>query len=186
MARGPQTPAIRPSDPATAEPVPLWWVWTGLALVGLAVVAFFEGALSWIASRWRGIVLAHVFFLTLWLAIQAFFFATGSHWCFPSENPNWLEGLLKYFPQMSRCLPVSATTDPKPVPPRNPPAAPSHNPPAVQFHGATTPCWRDRSLDGNCFARAEPHRKSPPPRLRNPPPPPFPCYRYHNCGWDDI
>ena len=182
----------------SAEAVPLRRLWILIAPVVLAVVTIVVITARTIATRWRGIVLTHIFFLTLWLAIQAFFFATGSNWCFPSENPKWLEGLFKYFPHISRCLPAVASSGSKPVPLRDAPASSSSpavqsrgapassSPPAVQSHGAITKCWRDRSLSGNCFARAEPHRKLPPHRLRIPAPPPFPCRRYYDCGWDDI
>jgi hypothetical protein len=211
--------ALRPQPPAPqffeppVQPVPLRGLWTGVAAAALIVLAFIGGAFKEIAARWRGIVLAHIFFLTLWLAIQVFFFATGAYWCFPSESPKWVEGLSKYFPHISRCLPtvsshaslgspsslaVSSVSSPTGPPSGSSsasvgsPAAPSSASRTIPssgstggpFHGSTTNCWRDRSLSGNCFARAEPHRKLPPPRFRSPGPSAFPCRRSSNC-WSD-
>jgi hypothetical protein len=51
-------------------------------------------------------VLAHIFFLTLWLAIQVFFFATGAYWCLPSENSKFVGWFSKLLPQISRCGPA--------------------------------------------------------------------------------
>jgi hypothetical protein len=61
------------------EPSPLRGLWASavaLALLSLTAVGrvFFE-----IAVRWRGIVLACIFFLTLWLAIQTFLLI-GARW----------------------------------------------------------------------------------------------------------
>jgi hypothetical protein len=104
--------ALRPQPPAPQffeppiQPEPLRGAWIGAVAAASGVVALIGGAFKEIAARWRGIVLAHIFFLTLWLAIQVFFFATGAYWCFPSEGPKWVEGLSKYFPQISRCGPT--------------------------------------------------------------------------------
>jgi len=219
--------ALRPQPPAPplfvppVAPEPLRGVWTGAVAAALLVLTVVGEAFKQIAARWRGIVLAHIFFLTLWLAIQVFFFATGAYWCFPSESPKWVEGLSKYFPQISRCSPAvsvhGSLPNPGPLavssvgalrasppgsptasslgsPPPSPlgsPAASSPGPPAAPSPGSAAGwssrsvanCWRDRSLGGNCYARAEPHRKLPPARFRYPS---NPCRRPHDCGWDAI
>jgi hypothetical protein len=197
--------ALRPQPPAPqffeppVEPVTLRGLWTGAVAAALLVAVFLGGVFKEIAAHWRGIVLAHIFFLTLWLAIQVFFFATGAYWCFPSEGPKWIERFSKYFPQISRCLPTvsshasletpgSLTASP-PVSPSvsSPsPAVPSSGSRMVPSFGSTTVtnCWRDRSVRGNCFARTEFHRKFPPPRFRSPVPSASPCRRSYNC-WSD-
>ena len=221
MALRPQPPAPQFFEPPV-QPEPLRGLWT--AAVASALLAFtVVGALfKQIAARWRGIVLTHIFFLTLWLAIQVFFFATGSYWCFPSESSKFAEWVLKYFPQISRCLPTvsvhgslptpsplavssvgglraspsgSPTAlspgSPPPPPPGSPAASPPWPPPAAPSPGSAAGyssrlvanCWRDRSVGGNCYARAELHRKLPPARFRYPS---HPCRRPHDCGWDAI
>jgi len=134
-------------------PEPLRGLWTGALAAALLVFTAVGGLFKEIAARWRGIVLAHIFFLTLWLAIQVFFFATGAYWCLPSEGSKFAEWVFKYFPQISRCLPtvsvhgsltpsgslvVSSFASPKasspgsdPVSsPRSPAASPPASPPA--------------------------------------------------------
>lgn len=90
MALSPAPPLIAPPDPP-----PLRWLWTGA-----------KKALDEIAARWRGIVLAHIFFLTLWFAVQVFFFATGAYWCFPAKSSKFVESFSKYFLQISQCGPA--------------------------------------------------------------------------------
>jgi len=104
--------ALRPQPPVSqffeppVQPDPLRGLWTDIVAAAALVFGVIEGALKQIAARWRGIVLAHIFFLTLWLAIQVFFFATGAYWCLPSENSNFVGWFSKLLPQMSRCGPA--------------------------------------------------------------------------------
>lgn len=215
MALRPQPPAPRFFEPPV-EPVPLRGVWTAAAAAALMAIAFVGGLFKEIAARWRGIVLTHIFFLTLWLAIQVFFFATGAYWCFPSDSPKWVGVLSNYFPHVSRCvstlssrasldspgsLAVSSLASPKVSTPDSPPASPVGSPAASSsapravpssgstgslLPGPTTTCWRDRSLGGSCFARGELHRKLPPSRSHPAGPSVFPCRRPYGCGSDSI
>jgi len=186
VALSPQPPAPFSFEPPPAEPVPVWGLWAGMVAVGLAILTVLDVIFKAVAARWRGILLAHIFFLTLWLAIQVFFFATGAHWCFPAADGGWIAGLSKYFPQIARCLPAgttAATVTPSPQK-GSPPSSPGSH--AFSFNAPVTNCWRDRSLDGNCFGRAEHHRKAPPHRARPPEPCGFPCRRPYGCCADDI
>ena len=105
MALRPQPPVSQFFEPPV-QPDPLRGLWTDIVAAAALVFGVIEGALKQIAARWRGIVLAHIFFLTLWLAIQVFFFATGAYWCLPSENSNFVGWFSKLLPQMSRCGPA--------------------------------------------------------------------------------
>jgi hypothetical protein len=135
--------------------------------------------LKQVAARWRGIVLAHIFFLTLWLAIQVFFFATGANWCLPSESSKFVEWFSKLLPQMSRCgptvavlgslpsagaAPVSSLASPKASSPGSAsassprsgaatssasPAVPSAGPPAAPYAGSGAG-WSSKSV-ANCW-----------------------------------
>jgi hypothetical protein len=104
--------ALRPQPPVPqffeppVQPDPLRGLWTDAVAVAALVFGVIEGALKQIAARWRGIVLAHIFFLTLWLAIQVFFFATGAYWCLPAENSKFVGWFSKLLPQISRCGPT--------------------------------------------------------------------------------
>jgi hypothetical protein len=204
------------------QPDPLRGLWTDVVAAAALVFGVIEGALKQIAARWRGIVLAHIFFLTLWLAIQVFFFATGAYWCLPSENSKFTGWFSKLLPQMSRCGPAvsvlgslpsagsvavsslgpqkapsagsASTSSPRSAaasPPASP-AATSPSPPAATSSPGSAAgwssksvanCWRDRSAGGNCYGRAEAHRKLPPARFRYPS---YPCRRPSDCGWDAI
>jgi hypothetical protein len=210
--------ALRPQPPVPQffqppDPVPLHGMWASVVAAALLVVGLIDQAFKAIAARWRGIVLAHLFFLTLWLAVQVFFFATGAYWCFPSESSKVVEWFSKHFPQISRCGPtlssygslapsnsLAATpvASPKASPPDSPSvssaaastpstpgpaAAPSSGSAAAWSSRSVSNCWRDRSVGNSCYARAEPHRKVPPARFRYPA---FPCRRPHECGWDAI
>jgi len=219
--------ALRPQPPVPqffeppVQPEHLRGLWTDVIAAAALVFGVIEGALKQIAARWRGIVLAHIFFLTLWLAIQVFFFATGAYWCLPSENSKFVGWFSKLLPQISRCGPavsvlgslpsagsvaVSSLGSPKASPPGSAsassphsgaaassasPAVPSAGPPAAPFAGSganwssksVANCWRDRSAGGNCYGRAEAHRKLPPARFRYPA---YPCRRPSDCGWDAI
>ncbi len=105
MALRPQPPVPQFFEPPV-QPEPLRGLWTDVVAAAALVFGVFEGVLKQIAARWRGIVLAHIFFLTLWLAIQVFFFATGAYWCLPSESSKFVGWFSKLLPQMSRCGPA--------------------------------------------------------------------------------
>ena len=105
MALRPQPPVPQFFEPPV-QPEPLRGLWTDVVAAAALVFGVIEAALKQIAARWRGIVLAHIFFLTLWLAIQVFFFATGAYWCLPSENSKFAGWFSKLLPQMSRCGPA--------------------------------------------------------------------------------
>jgi hypothetical protein len=104
--------ALRPQPPVPhffEPPVtrePLRGLWTDVVAAAALVFGAIEGVLKQIAARWRGIVLAHIFFLTLWLAIQVFFFVTGAYWCLPAENSKFVGWFSKLLPQISRCGPT--------------------------------------------------------------------------------
>lgn len=100
VAQGPQF-----FEPPVA-PEPLRGLWAGALAVALAIFAAVGTVFKEIAARWRGIVLAHIFVLTLWLAMQVFFFTTGAYWCLPSENSKFVEWISKYYPQVARCGPA--------------------------------------------------------------------------------
>lgn len=145
------------------EPPPLRQLWLVIGAAVLAVVTFAGVVGRTIATRWRGIVLTHIFFLTLWLALQVFLFTKDGFVYLQKNIPLW-------FQKMPQLPAPSALIPSLKVPPSGPP----------------TNCWRDRSLDGNCFARTESHRRPEPPRWRIPDRPPFPCRRFYMCGADDI
>ena len=115
MARPPQPLPSQFFEPPV-QPDPLRGLWTGgVAAVSLLFVALGE-LFKQIAARWRGIVLMHLFFLTLWLAIQVFFFVTGAHWCLPSEGSKFAQWFWRFFPQISRCMPVVSVLGSLPTP----------------------------------------------------------------------
>jgi hypothetical protein len=109
-----------------------------------------------ISKRWRGVVIAHLFFLTLWMAVQVFFFATGAYWCLPSSSSTTVEWVSKYLTHIARCGPVPQTLPafqgstaaaaptlaapapaaPTPVPPRPPATVPA---PAAPPRAAAPP-----------------------------------------------
>jgi len=218
--------ALRPHPPAPqffeppVQPEPLRGLWTGAVATALLVFTVVGEVFKQIAARWRGIVLTHIFFLTLWLAIQVFFFATGTYWCLPSENSKFVEWFSKFLPQISRCGPTvsvhgalpptgslavstlglqkasspdsasapsprspAVSSPPSPATSPGPLAAPSPGSAASWSSRSVANCWRDRSVGGNCYARAEAHRKLPPARFRYPS---HPCRRPADCGWDAI
>ena len=105
MALRPQPPVPQFFEPPV-QPEPLRGLWTDVVAAVALVFGVLEAALKQIAARWRGIVLAHIFFLTLWLAIQVFFFATGAYWCLPSENSKFVGWFSTFLPQISRCGPA--------------------------------------------------------------------------------
>jgi hypothetical protein len=110
--------ALRPQPPVPqipqlfeppVAPEPLRGLWTAALAAALLIFAAVSGVFKEIAARWRGIVLAHIFFLTLWLAMQVFFFVTGAYWCLPSENSKFVEWFSKYYPQIARCGPAASS-----------------------------------------------------------------------------
>lgn len=107
MALRPQ-PSIPQFFEPPVQPDPLRGLWTDVVAAAALVFGAIEGVLKQIAARWRGIVLAHIFFLTLWLAIQVFFFVTGAYWCLPAENSKFVGWFSKLLPQISRCGPAVA------------------------------------------------------------------------------
>jgi hypothetical protein len=112
VASRPQPPVPRSApqffEPPTA-PEPLLGLWAGVLAAASLIFAALGRVFKEIAARWRGIVLAHIFFLTLWLAVQVFFFVSGAYWCLPDENSKFVEWFSKYFPQVSRCGPPLAS-----------------------------------------------------------------------------
>jgi hypothetical protein len=177
--------ALRPQPPVPqffeppVQPDPLRGLWTDLVAAVSLVFGVLEAALKQIAARWRGIVLAHLFFLTLWLAIQVFFFATGAYWCLPGENSKFVGWFSKLLPQISRCGPTVSVLGSLPSagsvavsslgvqkassagsaaasPPRSPaavssasPAVPSPGAPAAPFAGSGA-SWSSKSV-ANCW-----------------------------------
>ncbi len=140
MALTPQP--VPPSfEPPAGGSIPHSGFWLGVAAAALAVAAAVSAICREIAARWRGIVVAHLFFLTLWMAVQVFFFTTGAHWCLPSNGTGFVFWLTKSFGQVARCGPappfsaafgsttVAATTapalTPAPVPSRPSSAVPA-------------------------------------------------------------
>jgi hypothetical protein len=91
-----------------AQPEPLRGLWTGVVAAALLIFGAIGELLKQIAARWRGIILTHIFFLTLWLAVQVFFFATGAYWCLPTDNSKIAEWFSKLVPQTARCGPALA------------------------------------------------------------------------------
>lgn len=136
------------------EQAPLRRFFIGVGAAALAVVTFVGLVATAFARRWRGILLAHIFFLTLWLALQVFLFARDAYAYLRERVPVWYGGI----------------------------SYPSISAPRLSSSVPTTNCWRDRSLDGDCFKPMEPHRKSPPHHRRIP----EPCPRFYICRFDDI
>jgi hypothetical protein len=111
--------ALRPQPPVPhsvpqffeppAAPEPLRRLWTGILAAALLIFTALGRVFKEIATRWRGIVLAHIFFLTLWLAVQVFFFASGAYWCFPNDSSKFAAWFSKFFPQVSTCGPPVAS-----------------------------------------------------------------------------
>jgi hypothetical protein len=151
----------------------------GLAAAGLFVASVLGTIAKEIAKRWRGVVIAHLFFLTLWMAIQVFFFATGAYWCFPNNGSTTAEWFSRYFTHIARCGPApqtlpafqgataSAAPAPAPSAPRPPatvpapasprvPAAPSPSTPPAAGGTAAPPAfgpatgWSSRAIQ-NCW-----------------------------------
>jgi len=164
-------------QPVEQEPWRRFFVGVGAAT--LAVVTFVGVVATAVASRWRGILLAHIFFLTLWLALQVFLFAKDAYAYLRDHVPAWLSQV-----SHTQILPSGSTSSSNSTSSSSTSSStssPSTSSPKVSSYKPVT-CWRDRSLDGDCFKRAEPHRKVPPPRPRIY----EPCRRAYNCWSDDI
>jgi hypothetical protein len=151
VARGPQPPMQHFFEQQPA-PAPSGLL-VGLAAAGLFIASVLGTIVKEIAKRWRGVVIAHLFFLTLWMAIQVFFFATGAYWCLPS-NSSAADWFSRYFSNIARCgaapqtLPAfqgstaAAAPAPAPAPPRPPATVPvpaSPRVPAAPSQGAPPP-----------------------------------------------
>jgi hypothetical protein len=112
MALRPQPPVPQSVpqffEPPTA-PEPLRGLWAGIVAAAFLIFTALGSVFKEIAARWRGIVLAHIFFLTLWLAVQVFFFVSGAYWCLPNDGSKFSGWFSKYFPQVSRCGPPVAS-----------------------------------------------------------------------------
>jgi len=106
----PQRPLPPPTSTPPGGPAPLSGFWLGIAAAALAVASAVAALCKEIAARWRGIVVAHLFFLTLWMAIQVFFFATGAYWCVPSNGSRVAVWLTKSFAAVARCGPAPAVS----------------------------------------------------------------------------
>jgi hypothetical protein len=107
VARPPQPPVPHFLEQQPA-PAPSGFL-VALAAAGLFVLSTLGSIVNGMANRWRGVVIAHLFFLTLWMAIQVFFFATGAYWCLPSNGSAAVEWFSKYFTHIARCGPVPQT-----------------------------------------------------------------------------
>jgi hypothetical protein len=118
----PSVPQIPQFFEPPVAPAPLWGLWAGALAAALLIFAAVGRLFTEIAARWRGIVLAHIFFLTLWLAMQVFFFTTGAVWCIPNESSKFFEWFSKAFPQIARCGAISSRAA---APPSGSPAASS-------------------------------------------------------------
>jgi hypothetical protein len=146
-------------------PAPPSGFWLGIAAAVLAIASVISAFCKEIAARWRGIVVAHLFFLTLWLAIQVFFFATGAYWCVPANGSRVVQWLTMSFTHVAHCGQALA-------PPRAPlrsaaamaaPAPPPEPTPTLAIIPATQPP----------VAAAPPVAApaTPPPVVAAPPPP---------------
>ena len=211
MARPPQPLPSHFFEPPV-QPEPLRGLWTAAVAAAALLFSAVGELFKQVAARWRGIVLMHLFFLTLWLAIQVFFFVTGAYWCLPSESSKFAQWFWRYFPQISQCLPavsvygslppagsfalssVGLAKAPSPAVPTASSPAPQPTSPAASAASSPGPapgwssrsianCWRDRSLGSSCYTRTEAHRKSAPTRSRYPA---YPCRHPYECGWDAI
>jgi hypothetical protein len=171
---GPIVSLLEPS----AEPSLLSRFFVTIGAIVLAVVTFVGVVARAIAARWRGILLAHIFFLTVWLAIQVFSFAKDAFAYLRDNIPTWvgkIEAPSSLLPYTSSSPNTSSSANTS-----------SSLPQVSSVKPLTNNCWRDRSLDGNCFTQAETRRKAPPHRVRIPIPGSPPCYRFYPCRSDNI
>jgi len=170
-----------------------------LGAVGLAIVTFAGVVARTVAARWRGILLTHLFFLTVWLAVQAFLYTRDAYTYLREKGPTFGVTTRLTSPSAGSSSSPSAgsSSSPSTGPSSNPATGSSTKPSGSTAAAKTSPyrpvtCWRDRSLDGDCFV---PQRKPPPARARiyDPPArariyerPAFPCCRPYNWRSDDI
>jgi len=108
-------------------------------------LAAVESVASAIVARWRAITLLFIFFLAIWLALQAFLLVRSA-FSYVVDNLPKLSELRKKLPSNSSPPQGSVTISPSPI----------------------TNCWRDRSLGGDCFKKGTAGQKSPPTRMREP------------------
>lgn len=173
MALVPQPPGPSTSAPP-GGPAPVSGFWLGVAAAALAVASLIAGICKGIAARWRGIVVAHLFFLTLWMAIQVFFFATGAHWCVPANGSRAVEWLMRSFAQVVRCAPAPSSTAfhggagtavaaPAPGPAAPPPRPPSLVPPAQRVQSPPASSGATSSAAASASVGAAPAGVRPPP-----------------------
>jgi len=149
-----------------------------LGAVGLAVVTFAGVVARTVAARWRGILLTHLFFLTLWLAVQAFLYTKEAYTYLREKGPTF--GVAARLTSPSTGPSTGSSSNPA-TGPSTKPSGSTPAPKASPYRPVT--CWRDRSLDGDCFV---PQRKPPPARVRIYERPAFPCCRPYNWRSDDI
>jgi hypothetical protein len=115
-------------------------------------LAAVESVASAIVARWRAITLLFIFFLAIWLALQAFLLVRSA-FSYVVDNLPKLSELRKQLPSN----PISPKSNP--IPPKGSVTIP---------RSPTTNCWRDRSLGSDCFKQGAAGRKSPPARIREP------------------
>jgi len=168
------------------EPSLLNRLMISLGAVGLAVVTFAGVVARTVAARWRGILLTHLFFLTVWLAVQAFLYAKDAYTYLREKGPSF--GVATRLTSPSTGPSTGPSSGPSTGSSSNPATGPSTKPSGSTAAPKASPyrpvtCWRDRSLDGDCFV---PQRKPPPARVRIYERPAFPCCRPYNCCSDDI
>jgi len=164
-----------------------------LGAVGLAIVTFAGVVARTVAARWRGILLTHIFFLTVWLAVQAFLYTRDAYMYLREKGPTF--GVTRLTSPStgpatgsSSGPSTGSSSGPSSGPSSNPATGPSTKPSGSTAAAKASPyrpvtCWRDRSLDGDCFV---PQRKPPPARVRTYERPAFPCCRPYNWRSDDI
>jgi hypothetical protein len=144
-------------------------LWNASQAAGAWAVKFAGGIGSWVLDRWRALLLAHLFFLTVWIASEVYATTFRAIFYLYENVPKWAEQIPPY---KFRYIPI-------PVP-----TFPAHK--SAPSDRSAAPCWRDRSHDGDCFSSAEPQSKSPPRRQRMPAPAAPPCRRPYVCGTSDI
>jgi hypothetical protein len=162
-------------------PAPQSGFWLGIAAAVLAIASVISAFCKEIAARWRGIVVAHLFFLTLWLAIQVFFFATGAYWCVPGNGSRFVQWLTMSFTHVAHCGQAlapprgplrSATAVAAPAPPPEPTPALAIIPATPPPVAAAPPVAATSTPPPVAAAPPPPAATSTPPPPAAPPPPP--------------
>jgi len=188
VALRPQTFGQQQRSSLEQPPGPSWGsrFFSDIQAAFSAIFTSIGRAVTWIAEsiakRWRGILLTHLFVLTVWLAVQAFLYAKDAYTYLRERGPTFGVARLT---SPSAGSSAGASANPTTKPSTGSSTSPSGSSPAAKvapYRPVT--CWRDRSLDGNCFVQAEPRRKPPPPRARIYER--FPCHRVYNCWPHDI